>query len=207
MKSLRTCFFLLSLLFASSGHAAIISVGAFPELNPAPAITIPPDTFLVPVNVSGATNLQTFQFDLLYDPTVVQFHDPFLFNFTSGIYGAQFISGDASTESFILSGFPFFPGLVDDVAGSYPGLLDGVTGNGTLAYILFEFIEGQEANNPGFTIANPSVTELPTQVPEPDILLLVAGALLVLAVKLVVPNHEGGRQSADLGGRRVCSWR
>jgi hypothetical protein len=188
MKSLKACLSLCALLLSTYTHAAVIAVGTFPELNPAPAITIPPDTFLVPVEVSGAINLQTFQFDLLYDPTVVQFHDPFLFNFTSGIYGAQFIPGDASTESFILSGFPFFTGLVDDVSGSYPGLLDGVTGDGVLAYILFEFVEGQEANNPGFTIADALVNGLPTtppptgQVPEPSPLMLLAGALLILGV-------------------------
>jgi hypothetical protein len=172
--------------FASqkNADAAVISVGAFPELNPAPAIAIPAGTFLLPVEISGAANLQFWQFDLLFDNTVVEVVDPF--DGSSGIYGAEFTPGAPNTLSFILGGFPLnFLGLVDDVAGEYPGLLNGVTGDGVLAYILFGFIIGQEANNPSFAIANPSVTEQPGgggQVPEPSILFLLAGALFVLAV-------------------------
>jgi hypothetical protein len=183
MTSFKTCLSLCALLLLSTyTQAAVISVGPFPESSPAPAISTPPNTFLVPVDVSGAASLQTFQFDLLFNPTVVQVFDPF--DGSSGIYGAEFVPGDTNTQSFILGGFPLNAlGLVDDVAGSYPSLLDGVTGDGTLAYILFEFLPGQEANNPGFTVANPSVTELPTQqVPEPNMLLLV-GTLLILAVQ------------------------
>ena len=190
MKSIRTCFVLLSMLLGASSQAANITVGAFPELNPAPAITIPPDTFLVPVDVSGAASLQLFQFGLLFNPFVVQqVTNPG--DFTSGIYGAQFVPGEAGTESFILGGFTFNDlGLVDNVAGEYPGLLDGVTGNGTLAYILFEYVDGQEGNNPGFTVADTFINGLPTTptppngtVPEPSVLMLLAGALLIFGAK------------------------
>ena len=187
MKSIRTCFFVLSMLVGASSNAASFTVGAFPELNPAPAIAIPPDTFLVPVNVIGANGLQSFQFDLLYDPTVVRFYDPFLVNFTSGVYGAEFIPGDTSTESSIVAAFPtIFPDRIDDVFGLYPFLTDGVTGNGTLAYILFEYVDGQEGNDPNFRFADTfinGISTTPVQVPEPSVLLLLAGALLIFGVQ------------------------
>src|SRR5262245_11158807 len=99
--------FLLCMLLGVSGPtgAAVISVGTFPELNPSPSIPIPAGTFLVPVEISGAANLQSWQFDLLFDNTVVQEVDPL--DGSSGIYGAEFTPGDATTLSFILGGFPF----------------------------------------------------------------------------------------------------
>jgi hypothetical protein len=161
------------------GHvpAAMISVGAFPELNPAPPIAVPADTFLVPVEVSGANNLQNWQFDLLFDNTVVEVVDPL--DGSSGIYGAEFTPGDPNTLSFILGGFPLnFLGLVDDVAGSYPSLVDGVSGDGVLAYILFQFLPGQETNDPAIRVTDATVFE-PRPVPEPLTLALVAPALLL----------------------------
>jgi hypothetical protein len=158
----------------ATAGAAVISVGTFPDLSPSPSISIPVGTFLVPVQISGATNLQNWQFDLLFDNTVVEEVDPF--DGSSGIYGAEFAPGDANSLSFILGGFPFNAlGLVDDVAGSYPSLVDGPSGDGVLAYILFQFIAGQETNNPNFTIDNATVQ----QVPEPGTLVLLAAALLI----------------------------
>lgn len=102
--------------YSAQRNAAVMFVGAFPEINPAPSISIPVDTFPVPVEISGAVNLQNWQFDLVYDNTLVEVVDPF--DGSSGIYGAEFTPGDANTLSFILGGFPL-PGLVDDLGGSY----------------------------------------------------------------------------------------
>jgi hypothetical protein len=158
-------------------RAAITSVGAFPELNPAPPITLPLNTFLVPVEIAGATGLQNWQFDLLFNNTVVEVVDPL--DGSSGIYGAEFAPGDPNTLSFILGGFPFNAfGLVDDVAGSYPFLLDGVSGDGVLAYVLFRFLPGQDTNNPSIRVTD---AILPQPVPEPDSLALLAVAMLLLS--------------------------
>ena len=90
-------------------------------------ITVPTlgsDDFLLPVEISGAASLQSWQFTLTFDNTVVSVLDPS--DGTSGIYGAEFTSGDPNTLSFILGGFPFNAlGEVDSVAGSYPSLLTG----------------------------------------------------------------------------------
>src|SRR5687767_5062930 len=78
-------------------------------------IAIPADTFLVPVRITGAVGLQNWQFDLLFDNTVVEHVDPL--DGSSGICGAEFTPGVANSLSFILGGFPFNAlGLIDDVA-------------------------------------------------------------------------------------------
>jgi hypothetical protein len=168
-----------SLLFAVIGTAtaAVISVGTFPATAPSYIPAAPAGTFYVPVQISGAANLQSWQFDLLFDNSVVEEVDPF--DGSSGIYGINFIPADDATRSFILGGFPFNPfGLVDDVAGSYPALLTGPSGDGVLAFVLFEFLGGQETRPPNFSIDNPTVLQ---QVPEPGTMALLAAGLLLAA--------------------------
>jgi hypothetical protein len=139
-------------------------------------VTLGTDQFLLPVEITGAAKLQSWQFDVTFDGMVVQEVDPF--DGTSGIYGAEFTTGDANSLSFILGGFPFnVLELVDDVAGSYPAFLDGPSGDGVLAYILFEYLPNQQTNDPRFGIENPSITQ---QVPEPATLALLAGGLGML---------------------------
>jgi hypothetical protein len=185
---------LLCTLVGMSGAtgAAVISVGAFPELSPSPSISIPADTFLVPVQVSGALGLQDWQFDLVFDNTVVEVVDPL--DGSSGIYGAEFTPGDPDSLSFILGGFPFnFLGLVDDVAGSYPALLTGASGDGVLAYVLFQYLVGQENNDPGFGIEEVTVQ----QAPEPGTPALLAAALLILSFA----RHASTRRRTIAGVR------
>jgi hypothetical protein len=168
----------LAILAPPSAEAVpIISVGSFPA-SPPPYLPPPPaGTFLVPVEITGAANLQNWQFDLLFDNTVVEEVDPGDGSF--GIYGAEFTPGDPNSMSFILSGFPFNSlGIVDTVAGSYPSLLSGPSGDGVLAFILFEFLQGQQNNNPHFSIQNAVVQQ---EVPEPAALALLAAALALLA--------------------------
>ena len=141
---------------------------------PGITVTLAPNQFLLPVVITGALNTPNFAFDLTFDNTVVQQVDPLDF-LDTGIYGARFTPGDPNSLSFILSGFPFnFLGLVDDVAGEYPSLLNGITGDGVLAYILFETLQ---PGDPGFAIEN-AVAE--AGVPEPNTLALFAAALLIL---------------------------
>ncbi len=79
-------------------------------------MTLSPDQFLLPVEITDAAKLQNWQFDVTFDSTVVQEVDSG--DGTSGIYGAEFTSGDANSLSFILGGFPLNGlELVDDVAG------------------------------------------------------------------------------------------
>ena len=137
---------------------------------------LPAGEFLEPVDISGAANLQNWQFNLLFDNTVVQEVDPG--DTTSGIYGAEFTPGDLSSLSFILSGFPFnVLGEVDTVAGSYPSLLTGPSGDGTLAFILFQCLDTENCSTPGFRISGTQVVQ---GAPEPATLLLLASGLVLL---------------------------
>jgi len=157
--------FVLASVLCGPAYASTISVGSY---TPVP----PPDTFLVPVEITGALNLQTWQFDLLFDNSVVE---------AVSIAGAEFIPGDAATESFILGGFIFNGlGLVDDVAGSYPSLVTGPSGDGVLARIEFRFLDGQEDEDPDFRIDGASTLEVPVPGPA-SVTLLLAGAVLVRA--------------------------
>jgi hypothetical protein len=137
---------------------------------------LPAGEFLEPVDISGAVNLQFWQFTLLFDNTVVNEVDPF--DGTSGIYGAEFTDGDLNSLAFILGGFPFnFLGEVDSVAGSYPSLLTGPSGDGVLAFILFQCLDTENCSNPGFSISG---TQLVQGAPEPATLLLLASGLALL---------------------------
>jgi hypothetical protein len=193
---------LLALIPCGAGADPIFSVGT-PFTNNADVPTyltdgsylfgitvpplVPPDDFLLPVDISGANNLQSWQFTLQFDNSVVQEVDPG--DGTSGIYGAEFTPGDLNSLSFILSGFPLnFLGEVDTVAGEYPSLLAGPSGDGTLAFILFHFVPSQEDNNPNFSITGTTVVQ---GAPEPATLALVLGGLMVL----------GGRRLAKRVGR------
>ena len=160
---------IVSLLLASvlcgPAYASTISVGSY---TPIP----PPDTFLVPVEITGALNLQTWQFDLIFDGSVVE---------AVSISGAEFVPGDLATASFILGGFILNGlGLVDDVAGSYPSLVTGPSGDGVLALIEFRFLDGQEDEDPGFRVDGSSTLEVPVSGPA-SVMLVIGGVLLVRA--------------------------
>jgi hypothetical protein len=149
---------------------------------------LPAGEFLEPVDISGAVNLQFWQFTLLFDNTVVNEVDPF--DGTSGIYGAEFTDGDLNSLAFILGGFPFnFLGEVDSVAGSYPSLVTGPSGDGVLAFILFQCLDQENCSRPGFSISGTQVVQ---GAPEPATLVLVLGGLAVL----------GGRRLAKRAHRK-----
>jgi len=137
---------------------------------------LPPGEFLLPIDIAGAVNLQTWQFTLLFDNNVVQEVDPA--DTTSGIYGAEFTDGDINSLSFIDSGFPFNGlGEVDTVAGHYPSLLTGPSGNGPLAFILFQCVPDPATCNGNFSVQGVTVVQ---GAPEPATLALVLAGLVAL---------------------------
>ena len=149
-------------------------------------ITVPalvaPDDFLLPVSIAHATNLQSWQFTLHFDSSVVQEVDPG--DGSSGIFGAAFTPGNLDSVSFIVSGFPFNSlGQVDTVAGAYPSLPSGPTGSGALAYILFAFVPGQERSDPAFTVDGTTVVQA---TPEPATLALLLAGLAAFGSRRLV---------------------
>ena len=147
-------------------------------------VSLTPSEFLLAIEIADAANLQNWQFDLLFDNTVVNEVDPL--DGTSGIYGAEFTLGDPSSLSFILAGFPFNAfGEVDGVAGSYPALLTGPSGDGVLAFILFQCLDQENCGNPNFSVGSPQ------GAPEPGTLLLLAGGLMLLGARR--PVRRGTR--------------
>ena len=88
------------------------------------------------------------------------------------------------------------------MAGSYPSLLNGPSGDGVLAYVLFAFHQGQENNNPGFRIADAATSEA---VPEPATIALTVGALLMLAGVRNVRAGTSRRQSKRLTPKHTAT--
>ena len=185
------------LLAVTSGPGAAASLSIGTPLATAPGYLPPlaPDTFLVPIEVSGAVGLQTWQFSLHFDNTVVEEVDPF--DGSAGIYGARF-TADPGSMSFVLGGFPLNGlGLVDTIAGFYPDLVDGVTGDGALVFVLFTRLPGQDGNDPGFVITGSDVG--PTAVPEPAAWMLMAPGLALLGLTRRRAGQPGERRRPVVG--------
>ena len=160
---------------AGPSGAAIISVGS-PTTSVPSALSDPlssfslfplqPNQFLLPIQIAGATGLQDWSFDLTFNDDVVTPLDiGGLFQSVSGRFNAT----DTTLSNITSSGF-FLPDVLQGIAG----FSSAVSGDGLLAFVLFQFQTGQETNDPNFGIDNPTVTQ---QVPEPGTLaLLVAVA-------------------------------
>lgn len=181
----RLLLALFTAVICSAGHGAVIKPGTpITSNDDLPAyltdgsylfgmtVSLGTDQFLLPIEIADAPTLRNFQFDLAFDQTVVNEVDPG--DGSSGIYGARFSPSDSDSLSFILAGFPInSSGRVESVAGEYPSLLTGPSGTGTLAYVLFEVLTGQQGKDPGFSVT------LSSAVPEPASLPLMTFALFL----------------------------
>jgi len=169
-------------LFAAPGRAAIISAGSPTTTVPAalddPIATLtsplPAGEILVPIVITGAAGLQNWSFDLTYNGSVVQPLD--LGGFFQSVYAAHFNAVDTTLSGITSSGFPNL-NVPPDALTSIAGFSSGVTGNGLLAFVLFEFQTGHETENPGFGIDNPNITQ---QAPLPGTLVLLIPAFIAL---------------------------
>lgn len=174
-RSIAACAALAFTMLAAGSRpaaAGTISVGTFdPSTSP----------FVVPVDITGAVELVTWQFDLAFDPTVVQIHelcDPFVDAF------CDLLTGPVTEGPFTAGPFSLFvPGVIDNVngllslvAGGYGDPPTGPSGDGTLANVLFLSVgEG----DPNIRVVNSVVSP----VPEPSIgvLLLTTGLVALRA--------------------------
>jgi hypothetical protein len=184
LLALRGLLFLPALaaaVFVSGAvHAAVIAPGAQTTNVPAalddpltPATLVDPlpaGQFLLPIEISGASSLQNWSFDLTFDETVVEPLDVGGLYFS--VYQAEFSGADPTLSDITSSGLSL-PGLLAGIAG----FSSGVSGDGLLAFVLFEYLPDQQTRDPNFGIENPSIP----QVPEPGTMLLLAAALPTLA--------------------------
>jgi general secretion pathway protein D len=125
---IKTKYLLASLLLVAALMISNALVWAVPTLSLQPSTTTPlvGSSFDVTVNISSVTDLFAFQFDILFDPTI--------------------LSATAITEgSFLPSGGTtfFIPGTIDNTAGTIVLTADslialaGVSGDGDLATFTF----------------------------------------------------------------------
>ncbi|MCR5864080.1 PEP-CTERM sorting domain-containing protein [Aquincola sp. J276] len=178
-KRLSACAALV--ICSTQAPAAIISTRPPSILVPAGLVDplsslnsgLPSGYFLVPVNFTVATGLDTWTFDLRYDFTVAAPAD------LGGLFqnAYQALSGDAVSQ--ILSSGVASPGLLHDVSGFFEQPQDG---SGSLAYLLFAWSPGQEGTDPGVRVVDGPPS---TAVPEPASLFLALFALVPLVITLV----------------------
>lgn len=150
----------------------IISVGPFDSST---------SPFVVPVDITDAVDLITWQFDLVFDPTIVQINvtcDPFTDAFCDLIFGPV-TEGPFTKGPFSL----FVPGVIDNVngllslvAGGFGDPPPGPSGDGTLAYV--EFVQ-LVAGDPNIHVVNAATTSS-SVVPEPATLLLLTSGLAMV---------------------------
>jgi len=146
-------------------------------------------TVMIPIEISAATDLTSWQFDLAFDPLIV--------------------SATLVTEGPLMSGFgttSFGPGIIDNLSGlislvsaSYVDLLPSPSGSGTLAFIEFQALAtGVSAlqfsnvflnfSDQDFTVSHGAITVLNgPAVPVPD----QHSALALLAIGLTILHGWG----------------
>jgi hypothetical protein len=171
----------LASIFSSAAFAdAVLSV------VPTSSTVSQGDTFAVDVNIAQVTDLYDFEFDLTFDPAVLQ---------ATTVLEGTFLSSGGSTF--------FIPGTIDNTDGTITfntntllTAISGVTGNGVL--VEFDFIalaNGASSLDVSNVIMQNATGELlddattggsvkvqgATAVPEPSILMLLTGGLLALS--------------------------
>jgi len=183
IKLLTVYTVLITLLCAGPASAVLISVGTFDATN---------SPFVVPIRVTDAFQLSSWQFDVTFDPNVIQvdelcdrlagnqFCDPIFGPVTEG----DFFSSAAQFPPFFGPGFILnSSGLLDDVNGAWQDPPPGPSGDGILAYVQFIRVGDGE---PNINITDASTTS----VPEPMSLLLLAGGLTFLGARRRLGKSE-----------------
>jgi hypothetical protein len=165
-------------------------VYAVPIISAGSATVTNGDTFTIPISITGAVNLTSFQFDLAFGPSILQV------TATGVTENAFFAQGDSTV---------FISGFVDNTAGSILGVADAlifqspVNGDGVLADVEFKAIGAGTSpltlsnvflnlSDSGFSVTNGAVCVHPvgattcgsSNVPEPGTVALLAMGLGLL---------------------------
>jgi general secretion pathway protein D len=174
-------------LFAASTALLAGTIAVQPA---APTVTVG-QTFTLSVNISGAADLYGYQFDLGFNPTVLQ-----AISVTEG--------------AFLGTGGPtiFLPGTIDNVGGSITanadilnGAVSGVNGNGDLLDVTFQALavgsSGVQLFNLialdsfGLGLTETTADSTVSVIPEPGTgLLLAAGMVGLFALLRLRPSRS-----------------
>jgi len=154
----------------------VISTGPFTPTSP---------TFVVPIEITGATDLVNWQFDLRFNPNDFQVNlscNALTDNFCDPINGpvteGPFTSKNGAASSLFVPGFADnSAGLLSIVSGAYQGIPPGPSGDGTLAFVEFSVKPNGMLDSP-ISIENALVTQGANAVYEPPMLLWVFAALI-----------------------------
>jgi Cohesin domain len=192
---IKSIFFALACLMLIALPAAS---GADPVVTAGSATVHVGDTFDIPISIVNASELQSWQFDLAFNPAIVRAN-----TLTEGSFLSE--SGTKLTL--------FLPGVIDNVtghitlvAGSFVDLPPGPSGGGVLADIEFQalalgvspltlsnvFLNDLDQ---GFQIVNGQVAVVPRDVavPEPAALSLVSLGLGAMGIRRFV--RRGARHA------------
>jgi hypothetical protein len=184
MKHNLFCAAVGSLLFLTISVAAAAPIV---QIDPVSQLAVQGDSLSVDVIVSDVTDLYAFQFDLVFDPTLLQA--------TSSSEGLFLPSG--GTTFFVPGAIDNVNGIISFIADTLISPVPGVTGSGDLAAISFTalasgtsilnlsnvlFLDSALNEIGNLTATGGSVTIDPrsTPVPEPSTLGLLALGLIVL---------------------------
>jgi hypothetical protein len=161
----------------TAGALTVISVGSYTV----PATPLTP--FLVPIVITGASNVDFWQFSLTYDPTDVRINDPAALDpLGRPVTEGEFFSGLSPFNVFnpgfiILNNFTLDQvGLLEDVNDTFGGTLPGPSGNGVLAYV--EFVALGDGDSPIQVIDSKATSS----VPEPSAFFLLASGVGALGM-------------------------
>lgn len=169
--------------------AWVIPVSAGPIVSViSPGSEVIGNSFTVNITVTGAADLYAFQFDLGFDPTILQA--------TSVTEGPLLPSGGAT---FLVPGtIDNVAGVISSVADTLVGPVSGVNGNGDLIDVNFDavgigmsaltlaneiFLDSTLTDvTDSVTFTGSTVTVSPSVVPEPATLMLLTLGIIGLGV-------------------------
>jgi hypothetical protein len=163
----------------------IISVGTYIPPPPYSGST----TFVVPIEITGAVGVTSWQFSLSFDPADVQINtgcdssgvDPYCDALFGPVTEGPFFSSVALFPPFFDPGFILNSlGVLDAVAGAWQDPPPGPSGSGIIAYIEFITTEHGTGTSP-ITVTATSTTS--SAVPEPTTLVLLIGGLALLGAR------------------------
>lgn len=194
--------------FVTTWAVALTIVVASRSVEAAPIVSVGSitvgvgDVVTIPIAIVDATDLIHWQFDLSFDPTVVQAktvtEGPFLYSFGLTLFGAGSDSGN---------------GLISIVTNSYVDLPPNPEGDGVLAEIQFLALAPGTSplvlsdvflnlSNEGFEIENGQITVTgtsPPAVPEPATLALLTSGLALFAARQRVRRRSNHQSDAEAG--------